>query len=332
VDTLPFIPFGPGVETQIILSWDDWQSVDQDYDLALFDKDGNLLAKSEEVQDGQKGQFPAEGFFYEFEDDEIYLLAIQNYDNQAKGDATFDLFIYGGAMHPDFIVAERSLSSPSDARGAFAVGAVNWADDVLEPYSSQGPTADGRIKPDISAPSVVDSASYTPDAFDGTSAATPHVAGAAALVLQAFPDYSPDEIAAFLQQRSKDLGVAGPDDAFGAGRLNLGDTPARAEPTETPVSTEAEPTPTIETATEVVELQPTSTPRPPVAEVSLPSQTGLPSQTPAEVDQKSSTLNLIIGVGLCLACLGGLLFVVLLVAAFYFARRKNKREANSPVG
>jgi subtilisin family serine protease len=316
-DVLPFIPFGPGIETQIVLSWDDWQNVNQDYDLALLDKDGNLIAKSEEPQDGQPGQLPAEGFLYEFEDNNVYLLAIQNYDNKARGDATFDLFIHGGLMHPDLVVPERSLSSPSDARGAFAVGAVNWADDVLEPYSSQGPTSDGRTKPDLSAPSVVDSASYAPKAFDGTSAATPHVAGAAALVLQAFPEYSPDDLAAFLQERSKDLGPAGPDDAFGAGRLSLRDAPAGAEPTETPVSSEAEPTP--ETP-EIAELQPTSTPRPPL-EVGLPGQTGLPSPTPVSKEE-SSALTLIIGMGLCLICLGGLLFLVLLVAGIFLMRRK----------
>jgi hypothetical protein len=317
-DVFPFIPFGPGVETQIILSWDDWQSVNQDYDMSLLDKDGNLIAKSEEPQDGEPGQLPAEGFLYQFEDNEVYLLSIENYDNKARGDATFDLFIHGGMIHPDLMIAERSLSSPSDAQGAFAVGAVNWADDVLEPYSSQGPTADGRIKPDLSGPSVVDSASYAPEAFDGTSAATPHVAGAAALVLQAFPAYGPDDIAAFLQQRSKDLGPSGPDDAFGAGRLDLGDTPAGAEPAETPVSTQAEATPA---PTAVAELRPTSTPRPPL-EVGLPGQTGLPSQTPVNEERGSSTLTLIIGAGFCLVCLGGLLFLGLLAAGLFFMRRK----------
>jgi hypothetical protein len=136
--------------------------------------------------------------------------------------------------------------------------------------------------------------------------------------LQAFPNYSPDDIAAFLQERSKDLGPAGPDDAFGAGRLDLGDTPAGAEPTETPVSTEAQPTPA---PSEVAELQPTSTPRPPL-EVGLPGQTGLPPQTPAQPEKNSSTLSLIIGIGFCLVCLGGLLFLVLLVAGFIFMRRK----------
>lgn len=105
------------------------------------------------------------------------------------------------------------------------MGAVHWSNDALEPYSSQGPTNDGRIKPDLVAPSAVKNASYAPGIFDGTSAATPHVAGAAALALQAFPDYTPDDLVNFLESRAIELGHSGPDNQFGAGRLNLGDAP-----------------------------------------------------------------------------------------------------------
>jgi subtilisin family serine protease len=112
----------------------------------------------------------------------------------------------------------------ADAQGAFAVGAVNWANDALEPYSSQGPTSDGRIKPDMVAPSAVKSASYSLF-FDGTSAATAHVAGAGALIRQAFPDFGPDDITALLQSRAIKLGPTPANNQFGAGRLNLGQSP-----------------------------------------------------------------------------------------------------------
>ncbi len=358
-ELLPFMA-PAGYPVQIVLSWDDWQNIDQDYDLILTTRDGDILATSEETQDGQRGREPIEGFDYEFDEEGVYALAIQNYEGNARGDATFDIFINGGLIHPDFAMPERSLSSPSDARGAFAVGAVNWADDVLEPYSSQGPTADGRLKPDLAAPSVVDSASYAPEAFNGTSAATPHVAGALALILQLFPDFTPDDLTQFLDDRAKDLGDPGPDNQFGAGRLNLGDVPSAPQPQDTPALTDAEPLATeteestladaepvateteeiavIEateppakteaTPTPVAPLRPTSTPRPPEAVAGLPGRTGLPGPGSGSPDQppasssENSSLGLIISLGLCMVCLGGLLFIGLLIIGLVMMFRK----------
>jgi subtilisin family serine protease len=210
--------------SHLILSWNDWAVVDQDYDLILFDKNGNLLAKGEDFQTGQPGQRPAEMIYYNFPAKDTYLLAVQNREGRARGDAVLDLFVYNGQLPAQFMVAEASLGTPADARGAAAVGAVNWANDALEPYSSQGPTSDGRVKPDLVAPSAVKSSSYQPF-FDGTSAATPHVAGAAALVLQAFPGSTPADILKLLQERAVKLGEAPLSNRFGAGRLNLGQSP-----------------------------------------------------------------------------------------------------------
>jgi len=217
-----------GTASYLILSWNDWAARDQDYDLILFDKTGNFLAKAEDFQTGQPGQRSAEVISYQFVKTDTYLLAVQNREGKARGDATLDLFVYNGQLPPEFYGIRGQSGTPADARGAFTVGAVKWSNDVLEPYSSQGPTNDGRIKPDLVAPSAVQSASYKPF-FDGTSAATPHVAGAAALTLQAFPNFGPEEIANLLESRAIKLSDSLPNNSFGAGRLNLGSSPEVAQ-------------------------------------------------------------------------------------------------------
>ena len=55
----------------------------------------------------------------------------------------------------------------------------------------------------------------------GTSIAAPHVAGALALLLGAHPDLTPDQQASLLTETAVDLGAAGGDDTYGAGRLDV---------------------------------------------------------------------------------------------------------------
>jgi hypothetical protein len=95
---------------------------------------------------------------------------------------------------------------------------------VIEPYSSQGPTLDGRIKPDLVA---ADCARTTIDEeFCGTSQSAPFVTGAAAVLLEADPTLTPVALAALLKQRAIPLGSPVPNNAFGHGRLDLGESPA----------------------------------------------------------------------------------------------------------
>jgi hypothetical protein len=120
-----------------------------------------------------------------------------------------------------------SLTPPADSPYAFTVGAVNWATNALEGFSSRGPTEDGRLKPDISAPDGVCTTTYGKcggDGFLGTSAASPHVAGAVVLVRQVYPLRSATEIRSFLTSRAVDVSSPGPDNETGAGRLALGST------------------------------------------------------------------------------------------------------------
>ena len=98
-----------------------------------------------------------------------------------------------------------------------------------ESYSSQGPTngpggiaTGGFGKPDISAFANVSTVSYgTSDKFNGTSAATPHVAGAAALILDAYPASTPDDLWLSLKFGAIDMGPFGADNIYGHGRLHL---------------------------------------------------------------------------------------------------------------
>lgn len=116
--------------------------------------------------------------------------------------------------------------SPANYPEAFAVGAVD-NDGGLYAYSSHGPSACGEgptIFPEVVAPGV---AVWTTDRLGGytsatgTSLAAPHVAGALALLLEVYPDLTADEQEAALIHSALDLGVAGPDNEFGHGRLDL---------------------------------------------------------------------------------------------------------------
>lgn len=249
-EIMGFIPAGPAA---IALNWDDWEKGIQDFDLFIFDKDSNLIAASTNVQGGpQSGA--VEFIYYEFPDEGPYYFVIQR--KWSDREVIFDLVMRDGLF--EYYNPEYSLQVPSDAFTSLSVGATKWQNDQLEDYSSQGPTHDGRIKPELSAPTGVNSVAYE-GTWVGTSASCPHVSGAAALILQAFPDYTPDQVKEFLISRAVDLGENGPDNQTGYGRLWLGDPPGGTG--AVPIPTPSEPTEAPE-PTEVVIKGPSETARP----------------------------------------------------------------------
>lgn len=297
----------------IVLNWDDWERVTEDYDLYLYDAGGDLVAAAKDTQDGSPGQIPAEGIILESIESNVYYLSIEGY--RVTRPATFDLYVIGAEI--EFPVPEHSLNTPADARGALTVGATEYRDDSLASYSSQGPSNDGRLKPELTAPAGVSGATYGANGFDGTSASTPHVAGAAALIWSAFPQFSREEVIAYLQANARDLGVSGPDSQFGYGRLQMPPPPQVAG---VPAPTVA-PLPTLQPIPTVVEGQPF--PLPTVA---------VPPSSPGEATKGSALpVAVMLGgmgaLGLCGAAiaLGG---AVLLLGAW---RRTARPVPPSPV-
>jgi len=99
-----------------------------------------------------------------------------------------------------------SVGAPAIADSALAVGAVD-SNDALAAFSSRGPRpSDNAVKPDITAPGVNIVAAKLGGghvAKSGTSMATPHVAGSAALVAQAHPDWTGEQIKTALMNSAK---------------------------------------------------------------------------------------------------------------------------------
>lgn len=126
-----------------------------------------------------------------------------------------------------------TVGSPAAASKVITVGAVDSTDTIAS-FSSRGPTADGRLKPEVVAPGVdiiapraAGTSMGTPiDTYytkaSGTSMATPHVAGVAALLLQAHPDWTNSKIKTALIETAEIVAPAEiADIAYGAGRVNV---------------------------------------------------------------------------------------------------------------
>lgn len=119
----------------------------------------------------------------------------------------------------------RTVGLPAACPSALAIGATDEKDGVAS-FSSRGPAVwsnGSLLKPQVSAPGVrvfssIPGGKY--GSMSGTSMATPHTAGLAALVYQAHPNFRPDAIAKLLMAGTIDLAPTGPDQDSGYGRLD----------------------------------------------------------------------------------------------------------------
>jgi len=219
---------------EVYLTWDAWPTTDQDYNLYLYNSSDTIIDSSSNSQTGS--QPPIEQIVFSVSASDKYYLRISQEDSTSN----HSLEVYSIYHNLSPAVASSSLLGPADAAGALAVGAINysnWTTGPQEPFSSRGPTNDGRKKPDIMGPDKV--SNFTFGSFSGTSASCAHVSGAAALLLDKFSDFdiNVDQLWNLLTLTAIDMGTSGKDNIYGYGRLNLNiNAPIPSSTTVTTVS------------------------------------------------------------------------------------------------
>ena len=215
-----------GREVWGYLRWEDsWTNASTDLDLYLVDSNSDeIIARAEDSQTGVRWDFPIESFHAEIPKDGEYHLEIVYRGGELPG--------WIQLVAPKMSLLEHrtegySINGPSESAnpGMLTVGATHyWDTHTIAEYSSRGPTIDGRIKPDIVGAACGETASYesyirdgNPCSYGGTSSASPHVAGLAALVKQRFSDYTPEQIASYLKRNAEQREEPDPNNTWGHG-------------------------------------------------------------------------------------------------------------------
>jgi len=229
------VALAPGTAGQIVLNWDQWPTSSTPVTLAVAEYDSqNRPVGDVHFIDHVPGQDPVLTANITNTGADLHLYSIAIVDASAPT-LHYDL-TYGGDVYPSTFsgdeparAASGSVLQPANSPWALAVGAADWQTGTVEAFSSRGPSIDGRVKPDLigydgvsTNIAEVRSPSGGSGYFYGTSAAAPHVAGAAALVLAANPGMDAADIQAFLERRAS-RNTSPATNALGHGLINLGD-------------------------------------------------------------------------------------------------------------
>jgi hypothetical protein len=182
-----------------------------------------------------------------------FYLRIQLVSGSPAGDVIEILdYADGMAAHTQAPFSAATPVVDSRSPGVIAVGAIDPpGSGTIGNYSSQGPTNDGRIKPDVAAPSGSTSVTFGAT-FSGTSASAPVVAGGAALLLGARLAADSRSLGDLVRHLVVDRGAPGRDNVHGTGEFRFPDPPTAAADAE-PSRYVPLPTPT-----RVLDTRPTS--------------------------------------------------------------------------
>ena len=257
VDITQGFTLNPGEGIALIFQWDDpfftADGVDTDLDIFAVDSAGNIVdsqADGSGMDDNIASQTPLEiyGFLNDTDSPQTYDLYINKFAGPDPGRIKY-INIGDTPTDLEYPIEGSTIVGQPAAVNAQAVGAVAWYDqdnpeNLIEP-TSQGPTTilfepDGtrlaepeiRQTPDIAAITGTNTTFFGFDIdedddefpnFFGTSAAAPHAAAVAALLLDADPTLTPDQIYTRLQTTAEDIGEPGFDNLTGNGLINAYD-------------------------------------------------------------------------------------------------------------
>lgn len=211
-----------GNAVTLMLNWNAYPQTTVDYNLYLYNGDpdagGTQVASSTNKQSGKGASWypsPYEQIDYTPSTTGTYYIVVKKVSSST---ANLPLTLFSSSVNLGTRTYASSIVQPADCANVIGAGATNLS-DVAESFSSEGPTTDGRAKPDVAGPDRVQTSLSS--SFAGTSAASPHVAGAVALLMAQNPGLSLTQIKWLLTSTAKDVNAAGFDYRTGNGRISL---------------------------------------------------------------------------------------------------------------
>jgi len=209
-----------GGQVTVYLRWED-EGQPSEYQVALYNPTTEeYIADANFIAETQTNKYAVLSAYIQ---PQAVELVVKNTYGPANNN--IEVIVATGPSEVQHSVPESSISVPGDVPSAFTVAAYEAGQTRMAPYSSQGPTDDGRRGIDVTGYTNinVENGLYgeTPYIFAGTSAAAPYVGGVAALIeAEKKRDTSVTTVATTLRSSSDDILSFGDDTISGAGVVN----------------------------------------------------------------------------------------------------------------